>query len=434
MASKRLVDIPHCDGRLTIDPDSSHPVGSLPGRQFVTFTRIETSSEMTVEYAGEESGFAVWHRPIEIRRRDLEDDESLTIRALEVTTRRTQFRRDTAAIAYYPYHLDWFGLAPFKPVQKRARIILDQAIDRILAAARESNAPFRDCENSIWAAIESIPSDPFGGEGQLYSRVRELRTDHLARAEGETTPSDRVSLHGLTKPNREPDEAPEIYFGIAEDPQGCRALIRETELIGSMMDSINKGHLTIGARSISIFPTTQSLARSLLEASIVKALAGPSENYRAKIQKYSRFAKRVGGVTMVAKSIFEDQLLNLNRRLGRKAKDETPFFNEPIKAGGLAGPVDNEPEGVIGSLDLAAKVDAVWRILSSRSFDASVFWHEVNRLLMEDDEQSMAVGCAYAAAGARIVVMPSFVAETIRSVLNREPENLAAKLALGLAS
>ncbi len=337
MGLKRLFEIPVWRPDRADDPDSSVPVGSLQVREDVTLTRclIErqdaaalADARFVVEF-GEEVGsegepIRVWRdRPLEIRTSANSPSEAVTLMSLELETRRRALLNQTVLTAYQPTSLDWFDWSSFKRVKRRSREENDALVRSLLSAYNEESA---NKDAVMWAALQKMPTDPFGSEDYYYARLGFMRTDGLALTAFDAG-NPLSSLHEGTKANRRPPSDASLTFGVCENLEECRGLLLAAPLLSKAVTRAADGVIvTHDGEEFPLTATAQSLAGAVCQAAILKALSGPNTEYAKRLKSMRDETQKHGRPAVLATWIFLDELRNLAKR----TSDEPSVFLSSI--------------------------------------------------------------------------------------------------------
>ncbi len=311
------------------DPDASVPIGAADLTEEVSLTEIviRASSEgayrQVVDFGCEKGGFELWkNRPLEVRNAGTASQDAIRLTTLELSVKNETETKwvngATAVVAYTPYSLDWFGWSPFKGVPHRSRPErIQRFLDKLGAVKSEGNR-----QAAAWAALRTMETDLFGTEDRYYARFRELeRTDYIGNP-GEKDDHREKQLDSATgdKAARKPrgdKERPKVHLAICKDFDGCRKLLRESDLLADTLEEVRAGNRIVSSKWDDRLSTVaQALSRELMAASICQALAGPSEKQRRRLEGYPALVQQHGSVAVLASWLFEDALIRLGGASG----------------------------------------------------------------------------------------------------------------------
>jgi hypothetical protein len=288
-------------------PDAAGPVGRVAVSIPITLTAIVETSRMTLNYGEELDGFQlVQNRALEVRGKETPPKDAVRTLSMEVSTHDVRFAGFTVVHCIRPTSMDWFDWSKIRAVTHDPQ----EAMNRLLTAAR---ANLHSQESAIWEVLKGMGTDPFGNEKSLYARFfRPRRTDTLALEESYPESDNVVSRTG-PKANRKSRLDMSGQFGICENFDRARDLLRISEILQGDLDAASQGRgVKHDGFPMALTPTAQSLAHEVMEASIVKALAGVDESELSALTR-SPDAK-AGTVALWASWVFHNELRNISKR------------------------------------------------------------------------------------------------------------------------
>ncbi len=454
MGVARLCQIPIWQDPRTFDPDASGPIGYYGVNQPVTLTNIVISKSMTVEFGEEQAGFRLWNgRPLEVRNHETHPRDALRLLTIEISATtpssngakneqgappqgtqldikehaQQDYKSHTAIISYRPSSIDWFSWSHFKSVTHEPR----QAMSKLLKAAATSEAK----EAAVWAALKDMKTDPFGNEERLYARFRLMnRTDNLSLTEEsdkkaeEERDEDQISVMG-TKPNRL-SENPAISLAICREFNDCCDLLKVSELLIEALSRARSGEgKKHDGESMPITPTAQSLAGAIMNAAIIKALSGVTDEERKELAG-NKMCQKFGSVAVLAERIFHDDLRNLHKRTQHEGIIQSILesnFQEPFKY--------KRPR-TFKRTDIKKEVEKKCSQINQREEAPSrEAWRHIAAMLsneMENEEKKGALimnACLYTAALAYYLTVPDNIIELLKGLRANYP--LFVEAALG---
>jgi hypothetical protein len=387
----------------------------------VTLTKVQITGQMAVNFDGEEQGFQLWRaRPLELRADGTPVRAAVRLSTIEIATRDRGRRGHTAVIAHRPASLDWFGWSQFKSVSHNPSRQLEALLDA------SSAAPFSP-ETALWAALSAMKTDPFGNEDQLFARFRQLeKTDSLPDPSEYYDESDRASVRG-SKANRATRD-PELAFGICADFEGCRGLLRVSEVVQETLEAAKAGKGTMhNGTPMPLSTSAASLATELMEAAIIQALAGPGTRDGRSLNKG---AVKSGTVAVLAKRFFEDSLRNLHKR----TDSEEHVYQQGLPAIERPEPPPGPETRSMTREEIQGRIQRASQALQASAYPiTNEIWGTLANLLRSELEQvprpgresrfrqSVENACIYCAALATVLDMPHQMIEALQTLRPNYP-------------
>ncbi len=400
-------------------------MGQYGATQLVTLTNIVISESTTVEFGEEQAGFALWNgRPLEVRNHETHPRDAIRLQTIEIAAHEghEDYRGHTAIISYRPSSIDWFGWSHFKSVTHEPR----QAMSKLLKAAATSEAK----EAAVWAALKDMKTDPFGYENKLYARFRLMRRADSLRL-NEEDDKDTISIMG-TNANRL-SENPAISLAICREFNDCCDLLKVSELLIEALSRARSGEgKKHDGESMPITPTAQSLAGAIMNAAIIKALSGVTDEERKELAG-NKMCQKFGSVAVLAERIFHDDLRNLHKRTQHEGIIQSILesnFQEPFKY--------KRPR-TFKRTDIKKEVEKKCSQINQREEAPSrEAWRHIAAMLsneMENEEKKDALimnACLYTAALAYYLTVPDNIIELLKGLRANYP--LFVEAALGFES
>jgi hypothetical protein len=295
------------------DEDDAIPVSAVGKQIWAKATVIENdndvlrfTSELKIKvYPGQEKILRLENHPPDL--------PSPSWRSVDVLTRERTANRKYAAVATYPYSLDWVDNAQFKPpgahhnskieldVQKRAAI--EYPTGHLNYVKNVLSYDLFETRNGYLTA--SMPSPERSLPGVATGR----RYDNWT---GVRAPKAKESYIRSTRADRNLEES--WVFGICSDVAECCDILRKDEraaslfsqtMDGTIFEKRNLGHSVLRMHEVS--EKAKTLATEVMEASIAKALAGP-------VYDAEEWTKRRRPVFDLVEDIYCYTLYDLNRR------------------------------------------------------------------------------------------------------------------------
>lgn len=419
----RLSRIPLWNPGEEQDPDAAEPIGSIDAREAITLTKVFICrDDMTVRFGSEQDGFRLWRgRPLEVRRNKTSLKDVVYLMTIEIATRSRTWKGKTAIINYHPSSTDWFGWATFKSVTHDPAAKLKRLFVTATATSGSKEA-------ALWAALSNSETDPFGNEDNFYARFRQLeKTDSLTESDAYYEDGERIPAAG--KPNRAVRD-PELTFGVCDDFAACRGLLKISPLIE---EALTRAHYGLAVRhdgsDLLLSARAASLAPQVMDAAILKALAGIGLKDRASLERDRRSAAS-GSVAVFARRIFEDDIRNLHRRTDKEGSVLVGPRPTVERSGPPVAPLSAKK---LTRADIDGLVARYTDALSTLPPSAKRNWIAILQALepgeeFEETDDRLSTAILYAAAMARYSAMPENVIERLGCLRSRFPWFVEAAL------
>lgn len=414
-----------------LDPDDSGPVGREQPPPPVTATRIGIGKNGDVELFEEVEIEVIRGRALDLRTKPSASGcPPQLANTLEVRCPAERCGPNhSVVVAAYPYSVDWFASASFKPTRFQA--IRDdtkhtEAVVKLLERLQDSDDP--------QSVLEQADFDPFESRkvwmtARLVGPFQRTAGTHITvRMRG----NDGVGLSQTNRsitwkdPECERTLPPTWLWGICENlPQCYKRLIDSPEItqILKSPESILSNSDSVSVRSGFLTPPAYvipdnrmaelfaSLAVSGMHASIMKALAGMPPN----IPYFWKLGTEKRALDLVL-HVFRSFAFNLAKRLG--GRDLPPTYSTDERDGAHSSFLEIPEEIEDRYQDWLPKI----KLIEGDKTRIEPWFELIRRQINSEDEEKIIDGCGMVAASAGILDLASWIVPCLRR-LETEQKN-----------